>query len=356
MFGELNAFAKIYARFASPWNIVRQIDTYGKFLSYNLDMCGQGSSKTENHFITGSHPLMNQKGQSLAQVMISLAIMGIVVSTFSTITYNQSREVSKLTQKLATADVQRVVTASLADSSGVCTYLVNNPPLAAFDPSTITDHSSPTYRFNSIPLAGVAGSPNAIETSSTKPASTLSSSVFVSEIKLTDLVCIPAPCTATTNQFSANLYVSFNPAGLVIPIAPLKFPISLKTIGTAGNQTISSCAGQTVSTTTNITNISSGGDSGELCGLRRFSCGTSDQANPGYPDSGIPCKGSTLTVACQCFDIQYLCAPAFNANGDPTSSADMRGGIPYTFVGAYGCPSGYTAQLIGGDTITCAKH
>jgi hypothetical protein len=75
------------------------------------------------------------------------------------------------------------------------------------------------------------------------PASAMSESLTVSSIALTDVVCNPAPCSATTNKYNGNLTVSFNPAKLIIGLAPLKFPIIFSTPGNAGSQTISGCFG-----------------------------------------------------------------------------------------------------------------
>ena len=137
-----------------------------------------------------------ERGQSMVQVLIAIGIMGIVAAGFSSMIGNQQRSMTQVEQKMATLDMERTITAARQDPTGVCTFMVNNPTLAPIDPLALPSAIS----FTQIPVKAVVGSPSVVQVSSTVPASPLSNSLFVSSIALTDLVCIPTPCTATSSQ------------------------------------------------------------------------------------------------------------------------------------------------------------
>jgi Tfp pilus assembly protein PilV len=182
----------------------------------------------------------NPRGQSLIQVLISIAILGIVFTAFTTLMTTQQNLVSHLSQKLASLDLERIVTNTLLDP-GICNFMVTNPALPAFDPLTVGTSSSPVFILNRIPLSADINSQPAAEVSSTVPASPLSRSVYISSITIADLACTPSPCTPLSNQFAANIILAFDASRLLVSLQPLKFPITLNTSGPGNSQTVSSC-------------------------------------------------------------------------------------------------------------------
>jgi len=76
--------------------------------------------------------MLNQRGQSLVQILIGVAIMGIMMIAFATMTANQSREASALAQKLAAMDFQQQLTRTFSDGT-LCTSLLTLPTARTFD-------------------------------------------------------------------------------------------------------------------------------------------------------------------------------------------------------------------------------
>lgn len=185
--------------------------------------------------------LRNQNGQSLVQVLVASAIMGVLLLAITSLMDNQRRLLTQVTQKMAAVDMQRVLTHTLSDPD-VCTYMINNPVQAAFDPMTVGSSSPPQFSFTQIPSKGVAGSPLVASVSTTVTASPLSESLFVNAIRIADLKCVPEPCTPTSNKFSANIHVGFDNQRLVIALSNLRFPIALSSTGPANSQTLTTCS------------------------------------------------------------------------------------------------------------------
>lgn len=183
----------------------------------------------------------NSQGQSLVQVLVAVGILGIVLGTFTTMMANQQRGATQAGQKMASLDLQRVVTTALSDPSGVCNYMVTNASTMTFNPMTVGSASPPSFSFPNIPTKGVAGAPPLVAVSTTSPASLLSTSLFVNAITIKDLQCVPSPCTPATNQFSANLTLGYDQTKLVQPMIEPKFPVTLSTISAGPLQQLKGC-------------------------------------------------------------------------------------------------------------------
>jgi hypothetical protein len=110
----------------------------------------------------------NSQGQSVVQVLIAVAIMSIVMVTFAELMTNQQRQISQADQKVASIDLARFLSTILANTS-VCTFMVTNPPLAAFNPVQLnTPGTSNSLKFNltEIPATsspgGTSGTPRVV--------------------------------------------------------------------------------------------------------------------------------------------------------------------------------------------------
>ncbi len=68
----------------------------------------------------------NPRGQGLIQILISIGMLGIFVMVFASIMLAQTNEIKALTQKLASADLEKLLQTSLANGS-VCQYIMNTP-------------------------------------------------------------------------------------------------------------------------------------------------------------------------------------------------------------------------------------
>lgn len=183
----------------------------------------------------------NQTGQSLVQVLISIAIMGILTLTMMTTQSMQVRENKALTEKLAILDLQKLVTSTLAGTSA-CTFQLTNLPNHSFDATLVTATTSPPPMNigNTLLSDGIATAP-AIATVG-QPASTLSSTVVVKSIELNNIQC-PQPCVnaVNSNTFTANIQISFEPSLMVRSLAPISSTVTLQTTSAGNIKTIVSC-------------------------------------------------------------------------------------------------------------------
>lgn len=180
----------------------------------------------------------NQAGQSLIQVLVSIALISILILAFASMMTNEQRALEQVNQKLASLDLERLLTSAFADGS-LCATLFSKSALTAFDPMTVSSVTGAVETFVQIP----PGTPSPLVAKG-KPASVMSGNLVVQSISLTDVVC-QSPCTASSNLFNGNLTVAFDPKKLVIPLRTITIPIIFSTTGGAGAQIPDSCVGNT---------------------------------------------------------------------------------------------------------------
>jgi heme/copper-type cytochrome/quinol oxidase subunit 3 len=116
----------VQKRPSAIWSAIR-FDNSGKLLHDNSARVDVQLSSAQRRALNMNSPFktnfQSQHGQSLVSVLISVAIMGIVMMAFVSMMMSQQREITKVNQKMASLDIQRVLTAALANSSNVCNYL-----------------------------------------------------------------------------------------------------------------------------------------------------------------------------------------------------------------------------------------
>lgn len=190
-------------------------------------------------------PRRRDAGQALVQTLVTIAVTSAILMVFLMMSDNQRRSSRQLQEKLAVMDLQRVLTNSLADGS-VCTYLVSAAGLPTFNPTKFNVPGEGLVDLPSIPSRAVADALPAVVADGQTPVSPISASVVSSSIRIDDLTCSPAPCSPSTSRYTANITINFDQRRTIVPLKPLKFPISLASSGGAGAQTISSCQGQAV--------------------------------------------------------------------------------------------------------------
>ncbi len=183
---------------------------------------------------------MGQKGQSLIQSLASLAILSIVVLIFAAMMTNQQKQTAMLADKLASLDLQRVITGTLADGS-VCTQLFAGAVPVQINPTNLPATIFPTL--NQIPSSTAVGAQPAVTTIGTIAASPLSNRLFVRALSIERLECAISPCTPSTSAFKAEIVVAFDDTRSAGTISPLRFPVFLGTVGPPGIQTVNTCAG-----------------------------------------------------------------------------------------------------------------
>lgn len=241
--------------------------------------------------------LANSRGQTLIQVMIAGAIAGIIIMTMVTAQTAMTRQAAQMSEKMASLDLQRTITMTLA-SPGACNLMLTDSPPAAFNPTSINAKTVPAMKFTKVPLSGTAGSPSVVAVSGTTPASPMSNTVFVKNIEIKDLACVPGPCSATSHAFSGNLTVELDQSRLVMALAPLKFPVTFSSTGGSGSQTLKTC------------NLANAGGAGA----------------PGTT-AGSPCTTSESVTTCT---INGVTGPACNPLGPSQTTTYTMNGIVVT--------------------------
>lgn len=176
----------------------------------------------------------NQRGQSLIQVMVGVAIMGVVTAAMLSLQTMQSRENGALAEKLSALELARAITATEADSFA-CTALfapgnIVVPGSLTFNSTTVSATAPHVIQIRSIP--GTGTSP-AVVTQNTL-VSPMSQSLFVPAGNLQVRV------TSTT---SADLVVAFQQDRLVRAIHDVSVRLNITTTGPANATTITGCTG-----------------------------------------------------------------------------------------------------------------
>ena len=85
--------------------------------------------------------MQSSRGQSLVQVMISVALIAIFSLVFAAMISTQQKQTAQLVDKLASVDVIRVISSVLADGS-VCSFMMTN--------SAPRSYRSDGLKFNSV--------------------------------------------------------------------------------------------------------------------------------------------------------------------------------------------------------------
>ncbi len=162
------------------------------------------------------HIRRKELGQSIVQVLVFFGILSILIVGLATILVNQQRESRALAEKLASLDLEKLLTASLADGS-VCAYVLNNPTVLTFNanalPQTIVLPSSTLY------TSIVAGpTPGPVAAQAGKPASPLSSTLIVNSISL-------QINSGFNGRYDGSWLINFdNTNNLIRPIQPVSIP------------------------------------------------------------------------------------------------------------------------------------
>lgn len=123
----------------------------------------------------------NQSGSGLIQTIIGAGIMGVLMLGFMAMTTHQSRETRSLREVLASMDLQKTLTAVLADGT-VCHHVLNGSTPRTFDSTVVSATRPQTIKVNQIPISASAGAPALVEAG--LKASSYSDSLRVSSIRL----------------------------------------------------------------------------------------------------------------------------------------------------------------------------
>lgn len=170
--------------------------------------------------------LGDQRGQSIVQVLISVGLMGILMTAFTSMMAMQYRETNALSQKLASTDLERLLQSSLSNGS-VCQYITNNPAILTFD-STKVSPTTPQIVTPTLPIfASVQLGPpvvtGPIVAQIGQSASSFSSSAIIEAIGLSiSGAPSPLPTPGPGVVFTGNWIITLDPTKLVRALAPIR--------------------------------------------------------------------------------------------------------------------------------------
>ena len=192
--------------------------------------------------------------------------------TFASLIATQQKETKALTEKLASLDLEKLLITSLADGS-ICTGELSNPLINPLAPFTINATNPATLaasliRLSSLHASTLVGAPILIKTGE------LASALSVS-LKISSLTVQNFKSTGGTNQFLANLTVTFDNRFLVRPVKPLVFTSNIATdpLSPINAKIIIGCS------------VSGGGKS-ISCGNNQLMIGINADGSPKCTDSG----------------------------------------------------------------------
>lgn len=296
---------------------------------------------------------MRHAGLSLVEVLVGLAVVTTSMLVVLHMMGNQKKASTLLADKMARLDIQRSLTQLLADGS-ICSLMITGSAPVTFDPVNLGSVTIPP--FTAIPSRGVAGATPFVVVDPTKVASKLSPRLFLNSIRLSDLQCSVQPCTPSSNEFSGVLEVAFDNARTPGYVPSLRFPVILKSSGSAGNQTLNGCKLTTSATGGGASHGFNSPNPLLLVTSATESCGGSQPNCPGIS----PMVSATCPAGYQLSGCGYLVSnwnPVSNGGSSPGDSwhhgapDDVRAtaagdGCEVDAGGAPGCGVCFKAQAI----------
>ncbi len=159
----------------------------------------------------------NNTGQSLVQVVVGLALLGILAAAFVSLMSNQQNESKALSDKLASLETARLLIFAMTDVQ-ICTKAVSAPGHILNTSALSTE----VVALTSIPASSGAGAPNLITVGSSSSA--ISQTLKVNDIRLSNFVSSGLP-----NRYLADLSIIFDSTKLTRSLKPISVKITLYT-------------------------------------------------------------------------------------------------------------------------------
>jgi type II secretory pathway pseudopilin PulG len=183
---------------------------------------------------------IGHKGIGLIEILISLALLGIVSSTFLSVIFNQQKQLRLINQKQEIADLKSYLQSTFTNSDS-CTCSLrptdpNNPGSLVFD-STITDGSQ-TMTIPKL-LEGCAVGANSLATSGDFVPGTQT------QLKINDIKMVKIQPGGNPLEWFGYIQISFDPSSTVASLKPLqikqRFTIDTIAPSTDSNRLLKSC-------------------------------------------------------------------------------------------------------------------
>lgn len=276
---------------------------------------------------------MNQSGQSLIQVLVSFAIMGIVLTAMTTMFNNLNRESKATTEKLGVLDLEKVLIASFADGSA-CMYSLTKPTPLTFASTAPMSDMNPLV----IPMPSTPANPAKLYASHNPTAATPLGPVIAQVGQLaspysTSLVIKSIALELTSisgDTVTGRWRIDFDDSKLVRPIKPATVSVVLKAdITNPASAKFTSCQGQGGG------GGSGSGESGEWCGAFGGHTGNSGAME-------------VFNVISKCKGLTPICPPGYNFQ-HPHWCFQPGNPFPLGKTTTSACPSGYTMRNLSPD-------
>jgi type II secretory pathway pseudopilin PulG len=174
-------------------------------------------------------PHFNSRGTSLVEILVASGILLTLLVGITSILGSQWQEVRALNEKLAAADLEKLMIASLGDGA-FCTHLATTGNLT-FNASDLTRNPQ-TVNLGSILRAGP--SPTAVPIVEVQKA--ILPSVVPQTIVLSEIQGLPSDTV-----YTAKIVVNFDNSKLVRAIKPPSASVTIRTSGNAGSKKIEQC-------------------------------------------------------------------------------------------------------------------
>lgn len=230
-----------------------------------------GRGPTETPY-TESTLRSHERGLSLVEVLVLIAVLSVTLAAFSSLQSSQRRLIVQLADKIASIDLARSLTVTLK-GGGACTAMLTGSVPYTFDPMNLSAVNIPS--FGQIPSSGLAGAVPAVIADGSTMATPGSPRLAASSIRIQNLSCASLPCSATSNQFTGDLVIGFDGTRAAGPVSPIRLPLFITTTGGAGAQTLSAC--------TLGTGAGSGGGGGVSATIDRIVVESSAESCGGSP-------------------------------------------------------------------------
>lgn len=174
--------------------------------------------------------IKNANGQSIIQVMMAVGISGIVLTAIATMQVNQQREAQALFEKIASAEVARSISSSLAKPDEFCNGM--------FAPGNFVNSSDHTFSSASFPKKIAFKSIPMTNLNVGAPASALSATLKLASGNATS----PGIQLVVNSATQATLELNYDASSVVRGLRPLQFPnIPIVTSGPAAALKIDGC-------------------------------------------------------------------------------------------------------------------
>lgn len=203
----------------------------------------------------------NSQGLSILEVLISMGILGILMTAMISFFQSQNREVKALQESLARLDLEASMIKTFS-SSGICSFILSDPSqsatstnpnrsIDAIDVSSASSLSSVSIGVNRIPIVATSSAPDLVKVGGL--ASVNSASLKIASMKFENFRSVGI------DQYVADFNIDFDQTLLVRKMKSLTIKninINTKTADPSNAKTISECSSTTKGAPPKITRYS----------------------------------------------------------------------------------------------------